>query len=133
MNTFPRLSAFLAGTLLVLSTAAVSAPSPSPQDYNGNYSSPTRDDYRRYPGNGRLVCRTEQVRHVQSRDNNKIAGTAIGAVAGGLLGNQIGHGRGNTLATVGGAVAGGYAGRKIQENHQDKNAYYTTERRCWRE
>src|SRR3569832_1466592 len=44
------------------------------------------------------------------KDSNRIAGTAIGAVAGGLLGHQIGGGTGRTLATVGGAAAGGYAG-----------------------
>ena len=44
------------------------------------------------------------------KDPNRIAGTAIGAVAGGLLGSQIGGGTGRTLATVGGAAAGGYAG-----------------------
>lgn len=38
-----------------------------------------------------------------------------GAVAGGLLGNQIGGGNGRTLATVAGAVGGGYAGNAIEK------------------
>lgn len=75
------------------------------------------------------VCRDVRVRDKAS-DNHRIAGTAIGAVAGGLLGHQIGGGKGKTLATVGGAVAGGYAGNKIQEHHQDENVHYHTERRC---
>lgn len=33
---------------------------------------------------------------------------------GGFLGNTIGGGRGNSLATAGGAVAGGVAGQGIQ-------------------
>ncbi|MER3546346.1 MAG: hypothetical protein C4338_01610, partial [Rhodanobacteraceae bacterium] len=35
------------------------------------------------------------------------------AVVGGALGNQVGHGRGRTAATIGGAVAGGFAGHAI--------------------
>ena len=41
------------------------------------------------------------------------AGTIIGAIAGGVLGNQIGKGSGRKLATVGGAVGGGFAGHAI--------------------
>ena len=64
------------------------------------------------------------------KDPNRIAGTAIGAVAGGLLGNQIGGGTGRTLATVGGAAAGGYAGNQVQKNMQEKDTVSRTERRC---
>lgn len=63
------------------------------------------------------------------KDEHKIAGTAIGAVAGGLLGNQIGGGSGKKIATAAGAVGGGFAGRKIQENQQNKTET-VTERRC---
>ena len=42
-------------------------------------------------------------------------GMVTGAVAGGLLGNQIGGGNGRTLATVAGAVGGGYAGNAIEK------------------
>jgi uncharacterized protein YcfJ len=77
----------------------------------------------------RQVCRDVRVSD-SSGDNHRIAGTAIGAVAGGLLGHQVGGGKGKTLATVGGAVAGGYVGNKVQQNHQQKNARYHTERQC---
>ena len=40
-------------------------------------------------------------------------GTAVGAVAGGLLGNQIGGGRGKTAATVAGIFIGGMLGRDV--------------------
>ena len=69
-------------------------------------------------------------RHVPVKDPNQLAGTAIGAVAGGLLGNQVGHGNGRTLATVAGAVGGGYAGKRIQENRQANNVTQSTQRRC---
>jgi outer membrane lipoprotein SlyB len=39
-----------------------------------------------------------------------------GAVVGGLLGNQVGSGRGRTLATVAGAVGGAYGGNRIERN-----------------
>ena len=53
-----------------------------------------------------------------------------GAVAGGLLGHQIGGGTGRTLATVGGAAAGGYAGNQVQKNMQEKDTVSRTETRC---
>ncbi len=40
-------------------------------------------------------------------------GTAIGAIAGGLIGNQFGDGRGRTLATIGGVLAGAVIGDRI--------------------
>lgn len=64
------------------------------------------------------------------KDPNRVAGTAIGAVAGGLLGSQIGGGSGRTLATVAGAAAGGYAGNQVQKNMQKKDTVSRTERRC---
>lgn len=42
-------------------------------------------------------------------------GTVIGGLAGGLLGHQVGGGRGQTIATIGGAVAGGVAGNQIEQ------------------
>lgn len=54
------------------------------------------------------------------RDPHRVTGTAIGAVAGALIGHQVGGGRGKDLATVGGAVAGGVAGHKIQRHRQDR-------------
>jgi uncharacterized protein YcfJ len=78
----------------------------------------------------RVVCENVQVKHNGSKDTHRIIGTGIGAVAGGLLGHQVGGGKGKTLATVGGAVAGGYVGNRVQKNAQDRKTYYTTERRC---
>ncbi len=83
------------------------------------------------PATARVVCRDVQVVHkVPHKDKHRIAGTAIGAVAGGLLGHQVGGGKGKTLATVGGAVAGGVIGNKVQKAHQESQTYTTTERRC---
>ncbi|HJV87933.1 MAG TPA: glycine zipper 2TM domain-containing protein [Noviherbaspirillum sp.] len=49
---------------------------------------------------------------------NSPVGIGIGAVVGGLLGNQVGHGNGRALATVAGAIGGGYIGNEIAKKNQ---------------
>jgi uncharacterized protein YcfJ len=79
----------------------------------------------------REQCEDVQVqKQAPVKDQNRIAGTAIGAVAGGLLGSTVGGGKGKTAATVVGAAAGGYAGNQVQKNMQQKDVTTTTERRC---
>lgn len=68
------------------------------------------------------VCKDEIVtRQAPVKDENRLAGTAIGAVLGGVLGNQVGGGNGKTVATVAGAAAGGYAGNRVQKNMQESD------------
>ncbi len=64
-------------------------------------------------------CKTVQVQ-VQKpvKDEHQLSGTAIGAVVGGVLGNQVGGGDGKKVATVLGAVAGGYTGKQVQKDMQ---------------
>ena len=79
----------------------------------------------------REQCDNVQVQHqAEVKDKNRIAGSVVGAVGGGLLGSVIGGGKGKTLATVAGAAAGGYAGNQVQKNMQQKDVTTTTERRC---
>lgn len=79
----------------------------------------------------REVCKDVVVpRQRPVKDQHQVAGTVIGALAGGLLGNQIGGGTGKAIATVAGAAAGGYAGNKVQEGMQRRDTYTTTETRC---
>lgn len=76
-------------------------------------------------------CEDVQVqKQAPVKDEHRIAGTAIGAIAGGVIGHQIGGGSGKKLATIGGAAAGGYAGNQVQKNMQQKDVVTTTERRC---
>lgn len=76
-------------------------------------------------------CHDETVVHQKPvKDENRIAGKLIGAVAGGVLGHQVGGGTGKKVATVAGAVAGGYAGDKVQGNMQKNDTYTTVEQRC---
>lgn len=77
------------------------------------------------------VCSDVEVTHQRAvKDDNRIAGSAIGAVLGGVLGNQVGGGNGKKIATVVGAAAGGYAGNKTQEHMQNNDTYTTIENQC---
>jgi uncharacterized protein YcfJ len=79
----------------------------------------------------REVCEDRVVTHqAPVKDENRVAGSVVGAVVGGLLGKQVGGGSGKKLATVAGAAAGGYAGNQVQKNLQEKDTYTTTERVC---
>jgi outer membrane lipoprotein SlyB len=49
-------------------------------------------------------------------------GTIAGAVVGGVLGHQVGSGRGNTVATVAGAAGGAYVGHQVESRQQQRTA-----------
>jgi outer membrane lipoprotein SlyB len=51
------------------------------------------------------------------------AGMVLGGVAGGVLGHQVGSGRGNTAATVVGAAGGAYVGNEIEKNRNTRTKY----------
>ena len=106
------------GTLLLSSTALA-------QQYG------PRDEGRRFNDGSKVVCKNVEVQR-NSKDSNRILGTATGAVVGGLLGNQVGKGNGKKVATVGGAVAGGLIGRKVQGDSQERKGDRVVERQCER-
>lgn len=51
-------------------------------------------------------------------------GAIGGAVAGGVLGHQVGSGRGKTLATIAGAGGGAYLGNEVEKRFRDKKMYW---------
>lgn len=112
--------------------AASAAAPAAPADNGPKYAKVVSvDPVRKTVNNPRQVCHDEVVSHTTPpKDQHQIAGTAIGAVLGGVLGHQVGGGKGKTLATVAGAVGGGYAGKKIEQSRQHANVTTTTERRC---
>ena len=60
------------------------------------------------------------------------AGTVLGAIAGGVIGHQVGSGRGNDAATAAGAIVGGLVGNQIdrdQGNVRPPSQYTEVERR----
>lgn len=90
-----------------------------------------QDEGRRFNDGSRVVCEDVEVQRA-GNDPNRVAGTAAGAVIGGLVGNQIGSGSGRRIATVGGAVAGGAIGRNVQGNQQEARGDRIVEQRCRR-
>ena len=116
-----------AGASSAQTTAATAAANSGPQYATVVSVTPVRKTV----SNPRQVCKDVVVNHTAPpKDQHRIAGTAIGAVAGGLLGHMVGGGKGKTLATVAGAVGGGYAGNKIEQAHQHGTVTSTTERQC---
>lgn len=53
------------------------------------------------------------VKQVYVEKNSSTMGTVVGALIGGVLGNQVGKGNGRTAATVAGAAAGGAVGHEV--------------------
>jgi len=112
-------------------TAPAPVPAAAPADNGEKYAKVLSVDPVRGSNAPHQVCKDEVVTQTAPpRDQHQIAGTAIGAVAGGLLGHMVGSGKGNTLATVAGAVGGGYAGKRIEENRQQGQVTQSVQQRC---
>lgn len=65
----------------------------------------------------------EEVREVEKEGQASGAGAVGGAVVGGVIGHQIGGGRGKDVATVLGALGGGLAGNQIEKNAKKTKEY----------
>lgn len=65
----------------------------------------------------------ESIQLVQHQGKTSGVGVVAGAVLGGVLGNQVGGGRGRELATVAGAVGGGYAGNEVEKRNNTTTSY----------
>ncbi len=80
--------------------------------YNNGYQSSSYNRPARCQNCG-VVQEVQQVYTDGNSGNGGTLGAIIGAVAGGVLGNQVGKGDGRKAATVGGAVAGGVIGNQV--------------------
>ncbi len=65
----------------------------------------------------------EEVREVEKAGQTSGGGAVGGAVVGGVIGHQIGGGRGKDVATVLGALGGGLAGNQIEKNAKTTKEY----------
>ncbi|HSH83629.1 MAG TPA: glycine zipper 2TM domain-containing protein [Guyparkeria sp.] len=65
----------------------------------------------------------QSIRTVRIEGTKTPIGTGAGAIAGGVLGHQVGGGTGRTLATVGGALLGGVAGSAAEEGITRQDGY----------
>jgi outer membrane lipoprotein SlyB len=70
----------------------------------------------------------QSVHEVDVKGEGSGVGVVGGAVAGGVLGHQVGNGDGQTIATVIGAVGGGFAGNEIEKRVKSKKSYEVTVR-----
>jgi outer membrane lipoprotein SlyB len=70
----------------------------------------------------------ESSRQITAKGEGSGLGVAGGAIVGGLLGNQVGDGRGQQIATVVGAVGGGIAGNEIEKRVKASTSYEVTVR-----
>ncbi|QGZ43299.1 glycine zipper 2TM domain-containing protein [Pseudoduganella flava] len=78
------------------------------------------------------VCKScgivESVNEVKTRAQGSGMGAAGGAVVGGLLGRQVGDGRGRDLATIAGAIGGAVVGNQVEGNMKATKRYDVTVR-----
>lgn len=65
----------------------------------------------------------EEVREVEKEGQASGAGAVGGAVVGSVIGHQVGGGRGKDVATVLGALGGGLAGNQIEKNAKKTKEY----------
>ena len=70
----------------------------------------------------------ESVKAVQLQGQGSGVGVVAGGVVGGLLGHQFGGGKGKTAMTVLGAVGGGVAGNEIEKRARSETVYDITVR-----
>ena len=70
----------------------------------------------------------ESVREIGAKGQGSGLGAVGGAVVGGLLGNQVGGGRGQDLMTVVGAVGGAMAGNEVEKRVKTTKSYQITVR-----
>ena len=108
----------------VVGLAGCATPSdPYPTTYPGGTTYPA------YPN--QEVSRYGYVESVESETPERttgIGGSGVGvgaiggAIAGGVLGHQVGSGSGNTAATIGGAVIGGVVGHQVEKRVRGNQA-----------
>lgn len=80
----------------------------------------------RYPVDEQ-VCWDEQV---WRQPRSSAAPTVLGAIIGGVVGNQVGHGDGRVVATMAGAAIGGAIGHQAGKNNYRRGAYPGLQTRC---
>ncbi|MGN7983160.1 glycine zipper 2TM domain-containing protein [Burkholderia sp. 22313] len=93
------------------------APAPQPPQYAQQSSAPAQPAYCQNCGT--IVAITQTRTPGQSSG----IGAVGGAAAGGLLGNQFGHGNGRTAMTIIGALGGGLAGNQVEKQVRAETDY----------
>ncbi|KAF2418003.1 hypothetical protein EJ08DRAFT_68567 [Tothia fuscella] len=121
--------------------------SPEPEQHRSSHRSRShrRDKSRGKSRNdGRSKSRRDSMREKlepvrdKLEQNKDVGASALGALAGGLLGNQVGHGRHGRISTLVGAALGGVAGNLAEKKygdckddkkrHSSRRSYYEEDR-----
>ena len=84
------------------------------------YNAPPAYNTVAYSDTGRVVA-IDVVRGSAGRTSG--GGAVAGAIIGGVLGHQVGSGRGNDAATVAGAIGGAVAGNELERRRGDDEHY----------
>lgn len=75
-------------------------------------------------------CWVEREQVVQNIGNDNAGAVIAGTILGGILGHQVGGGRGQDLATVGGAIAGATLGANLSSNGLGQQIVTRNVQRC---
>jgi outer membrane lipoprotein SlyB len=94
--------------------------------YGDRYYYGDRPAYNRYHDEFRVT--SIEVMRGDGGGGTTGAGAVIGGIAGGVLGHQIGSGRGNDAATVAGAIGGAVVGNEIERRRGGADLYRVTVR-----
>ena len=112
--------------LAVAAAAITAAGCASDPYYDSNYGQPRYGAYSApsyntvaYSDVGRVVA----IDTVSGGNRTSGAGAVAGAIIGGVLGHQVGSGRGNDVATAAGAIGGAVAGNEIEKRRGDDGQY----------
>lgn len=73
-------------------------------------------------------CWIEREQVGQDRGSANVGGAVVGALLGGVLGHQVGGGRGKDVATAGGAIAGAVVGSNVGRDND--RGYSQNVQRC---
>jgi uncharacterized protein YcfJ len=63
------------------------------------------------------------VQTVKKQGEGSGAGMVLGGIAGGVLGHQVGSGRGKDVATVAGVAGGAYVGNEVEKSNKSTTSY----------
>ena len=106
----------------------------------GFYNYQRRDDERLYEarvtsvravvGTPEQRCWIEREQVAQDQGNANVPAAIAGAIIGGILGHQVGGGRGKDVATAGGAIAGAAVGANIGRDNNGQPVYTQDVQRC---
>lgn len=75
-------------------------------------------------------CWVEREQVSQDRGSANVGGAVVGALLGGVLGHQVGGGRGKDVATAGGAIAGAVVGSNVGRDNNGGSGYSRDVQRC---